>query len=59
MREQYAKAYDGISSDHIAKRINADIEENRGHFHIVTMTKIGVDDGVIVIWEGDDDIPAK
>ena len=59
MKEQFAKAYDGISANHIAKRINADIEEYLGHFHIVAMTKIGVDDGVVVIWEGNDDIPVE
>ncbi len=56
MKEQFAKAYDGVSANHTAKRINADIEEYKGKFHIVALTKVSIDDGVIVIWESNEDV---
>ena len=59
MKNQFAKTYDGITSNRVVKKINDDIEANKNLYHIVAMTKFGIDDGVIVIWESNEDTPAK
>lgn len=53
MKEQFAKAYDALTVKGIVKKINDDIADNKGRFHIVSMTKMGIEEGVIIIWESD------